>query len=208
VTVRCGLTPADCIADHWCPVLDGRKERAGWRLQCPVCHTPRALSITVQGNRVLWNCHHQPACDRQTIRAELARLPPGCIGSGRKMHPATASAIEALAADKTLTPTALRVATLLELGWTAARIRAELKIPRQTWSDAVRILGHRLSGFSDTRAAQLRPNSRTAPQVTESQNAPLEQLDNMRYPGPAGRRRVRVSPLCAMHLAPAANIKH
>ena len=51
--------------------------------------------------------------------------------------------LEALALDKTITPNALRVGILHELGWTAAYIRAELKMPKQTWSDAVRKLGQR-----------------------------------------------------------------
>jgi hypothetical protein len=189
--MRCGLAPVDCIIAHWCPVLDGRKEPAGWRATCPVCQVPRALSIQAGQRTVKFNCHHAPACERVAIRAELVRLLPACLATGRKQECNT-PLIEALALDRTLTPTALRVALLLELGWTAARIRAELKIPRQTWSDVVRILGHRASGFSDIHAAGQRPDSRTAPQATALQNAPLSQLDNNCYSGPAVRRRIGV----------------
>lgn len=190
--MRCGLAPIDCIVAHWCPVLDGRAERAGWRARYPVCHVTRALSITAGRGTVKWNCHHRPACDRQAIRAELARLLPGCVAKRRPANPDLPAIVETLALDKALPPTALRVVLLQQLGWNAARIRAELKIPRQTWADCVRILGHRASEFSDMRAAAERPNSRTAPQVTQSPNAPLSALDNSCYPGPAGRRHVGV----------------
>jgi hypothetical protein len=200
--VRCGLDAVDCIVAHWCPVLGGQKERAGWRARCPVCQVPRALSLQADRGRVLWNCHHEPACPRQAIWAELVLMLPGCLSPGRRMHPATGAAIEALVTDRTLTPAALRMAILRELGWTNRRIRAELKLAPRTYYRAVQLLAQRgvpeMAQPASAKNGTTEPRQPTAkngtePQVTESSNAPLEQLDSNCYSDPAGRRRIGVA---------------
>src|SRR5258708_4382214 len=77
----CGLLAGDCVTDHLCPALDGRRVPTGWRSRCPVCRTERALSITVKGSRILWNCHHAPDCDGADIRAALSALFPACFAA-------------------------------------------------------------------------------------------------------------------------------
>jgi hypothetical protein len=199
--VRCGLAAADCLAEHWSRTLDGfYRERSGWRATCPLCHTPRALSIQDDRGRVVWNCHHAPACDRDTIRAKLAELLPACLSAGN-MRGTHIQAVEALLTDKTLPPNALRVAALLELGWTAERIRDELKMPRSTWADAVRILGQRPRSASAASVRKLghaheEPTSENSDSTAghSAEKRTLEQLDNNCYSDPAGRRRIGVQP--------------
>jgi hypothetical protein len=130
------------------------------------------LKVDVKGSTVVWDCKREPACDREAIHAELTRLLPYCIGTQRpaRGEQLSTGVIEALALDKTLTLNSLRVMLLLEAGWTAERIRAELKMPRQSWSDIVRALGHKRP--INVRAVgrpvnQKCPSGRTAPQVKE-----------------------------------------
>jgi hypothetical protein len=139
--VRCGaLAAEDCATDHWCPEFDGRRENAGWRAACPLCLADRALSWKVASGRVAWWTFC--TCPEDALRAKLAMRLPDCMPRRARRQP-NLLLMESLAADKSVTVNALRVAILQELGWTAGQIRAELKMPRQTWSDAVRKLGQR-----------------------------------------------------------------
>lgn len=155
--MRCGaLDPESCATGHWCPVFGGHREGAGWRADCPLCHSSRALSWKVNPGRVKWWSFCE-SHDEDVLRPILATRLPDCVSTRVRPRAADLARIEALAADKAITPSALRVAILQELGWNAERIRGELKMPRQTWSDAVRILGQR----PRSAPAGWRPDSRT-----------------------------------------------
>lgn len=78
----CGLAAADCITDHWCPVLSGRREPASWRAPCPVCGSARALSVQAKGKYPAWNLFCD--CGRPDVRAKLAELLPGCVSARYK----------------------------------------------------------------------------------------------------------------------------
>lgn len=139
--MACGFDPQSCIVEHWMPVLSGRREPAGWRAPCPVCGTARALSIQPKGRYPAWNLHC--GCDRDDVHAKLAALLPGCISSRRrakKSAPDPGELVQ-IVLDTSLTPAALRVALLQHLGMSSTEIRIRLAMPKQTWSDVVRILG-------------------------------------------------------------------
>ena len=126
---------------HWCEKLDGaRRERAGWRADCPVCKSARRLSIQVKGPRPSWNSHC--GCDRAEVRARLAELLPGCVSARYQgKHRADPDELLIVILDKSIPPNALRVALLRCFGWNAERIRKELGLPKSTYYDTVRILG-------------------------------------------------------------------
>jgi hypothetical protein len=74
--MRCGwgLTPAECIAEHWCVPLRAELVGVHWRGRCPLCKRPGNFEISVSGEGIAWNCHTKPRCDHDQIRAELAEL--------------------------------------------------------------------------------------------------------------------------------------
>jgi hypothetical protein len=139
--VPCGLLPADCITDHWCPPLSARREPAGWRAPCPVCGSPRGLSIQVKGRYPAWNLHCK--CDRADVQPELDTLVPCRSSSGRRAKKSAPDPDELMAiiTDKSIPPNALRVALLRCYGMSAAEIRFMLGLPKSTYYDTVRILG-------------------------------------------------------------------
>jgi hypothetical protein len=167
-----GMRAADCITDHWLPALDGRAVPAGWRAPCPVCSTPRALSIQVRGGRPVWCAHCDPSCDRAAIIAAIADR-VACFSVPRRRRPAPDLAeVRALLLDTSLPPNALRLGVLVALGMGAAEAADQLKMPRRTYYDAVRILaqnrrsrGVRILALG-ARASSA--NSRAKPQVRRS----------------------------------------
>ena len=171
-----GLEPSDCIADHWCPPLAGRKEHAGWRAPCPACEANRALSIQVRGGRIVWKSHCDPPCDRDTIGKAISAAVPCCTTATR--HPRKPAVnleqIQALLLDKSVPPNALRIGCLQALGMNMKEIVRELGIPRSTYYDAVRILGQKPRSRSVRKLGQdasaNSPNSRTKPQVKGLRN--------------------------------------
>jgi hypothetical protein len=76
-----GLLAEDCAADHWSPVLGGRREGAQWRAPCPVCLRARRLEYDAPKSSVRWNifCH----CDRAAVRKVLADRLPECMPTRR-----------------------------------------------------------------------------------------------------------------------------
>lgn len=143
----CGL-PADlCIPEHWSALPGARTERAGFRADCPGCGQPRCLSVHAKGRYPSWNLFCQPRCDRDTVRAKLAELLPGCVSVRYSpRHAVDPERLVSVILDKSIPPNALRVALLQELGWKAAEIRSKLDLPKSTYYDTVRILGlHRRS---------------------------------------------------------------
>jgi hypothetical protein len=163
---RVGFDAEDCLSDHWLRPLKGRPVPSGGRAPCPVCGTDRSISIQVRSGRVVWNRH---ACEcgenviGQAIAAAVAcyRHP---ARRTRKPRP-DLERVEALLLDKSVPPNALRIGGLLALGKNMTEILRELKIPRSTYYDAVRILGQKPRSPSvrilgqDARASG--PNSRT-----------------------------------------------
>lgn len=171
-----GLEPPDCIADHWCPPLDARKEHAGWRAPCPVCAAIRALSIQVKGGRIVWNSHCDPPCDRDAIGKALTAAVPCYTATARRARkpPVNLEQIQALLLDKSVPPNALRIGCLQALGMSMKEIVRELGIPRSTYSNAVRILGQKPRSRSVRKLGQdasaNSSNSRTKPQVNGLRN--------------------------------------
>src|ERR1022692_144691 len=71
--MACGLHPADCIADHICPVTDGRAttKPSNWRARCPGCGRT-TLSISAgKSARIVWTCH--AGCTQPDVRAALIK---------------------------------------------------------------------------------------------------------------------------------------
>jgi len=137
---RCGLAAEDCAADHWCPALKGRRERAGWRADCPICHAERALEWDAPGRTVRWKswCGEH---DKAAIRPILTKLLPGCLpGLNSGPIPIDHSDLVQLAC-RDLSPAALRIGLLRLAGFTAAKARAELGMAKSTYYDALRDLG-------------------------------------------------------------------
>jgi hypothetical protein len=123
--MRCGLAAADCITDHWCPALGGRKEPAGWRAACPACGAERALSVQVKGRYPAWNLFCQ--CDRADVRAKLAALLPSCVSVRYSPKRAGRDQLAALAlAD--IPPQSLRLGLLELAGMPTAEALARLGV--------------------------------------------------------------------------------
>ena len=141
--MTCGWEAEDCVLSHWCEkVPDIRREPAGWRAPCPGCGKPRCLSVQVKGRYPVWNLHCQPRCDRNEVRRKLAEMLPGCVSARYSpKHAVNRDELVAIALDKSLPPNALRVAILQELGLSTPEIKTKLRLPKQSWSDVVRILG-------------------------------------------------------------------
>jgi hypothetical protein len=116
--VACGLglpDAEDCAADHWSPVLGGRRERNGqWRADCPVpgCGALRALEYDAPGKHVRWRSFCGTH-DKEAIRPHLVKLVGPCMPGGSRREPIRhADLIELAEAD--IPPQSLRLA-LLEL---------------------------------------------------------------------------------------------
>lgn len=133
----------DCAIEHWCHPLRGFREGKGWRAPCPLGHGDnRVLSFWIERQSIRWCCHHAD-CDRRSAHRALVKLVGGCVPGYRdRTRPAAdIEAATALLYDKSLPPNALRLVVLRALGQTEKEIRDGLKLPRQTFSDAVRVLG-------------------------------------------------------------------
>lgn len=138
-----GDKAADCAIEHWCPPLHAHREGKGWRSPCPLGHgDDRILSFWTEGRSVRWACHHA-GCDRRAAHRALVKLVGSCVPGFRdRSRPAPdVETATALLYDKSIPPNALRLAALRALGQSEKEIREGLRLPRQTFSDAVRILG-------------------------------------------------------------------
>jgi hypothetical protein len=85
-----GFDLAQCVEDHWCRPLNGGRIGVHWRARCPVCLRDGHFEISITGTgrnaRLKWNCHTQPKCDHDRIRAML----PGvvvCQSAARGRYP-------------------------------------------------------------------------------------------------------------------------
>ena len=127
--MACGLglpDAEDCAADHWSPVLNGRRERNGqWRADCPVpgCSAKRALEYDAPGRHVRWRsfCGDH---DKEAVKPHLAKLVGPCMPSGRRVIDAELVAL----ATADLPPQSLRLGLLEMAGMTTAEALAELGI--------------------------------------------------------------------------------
>ena len=136
---------ADCLRYCWLPPLGGRPEPSGGRAPCPVREHQSdrpPLRIQVKGVGVVWFCHC--GCSEESIGRAIAKLVPCYSWSPprAKRGPDLELARELLL-DKSVPPNALRIGGLLALGMSMKEITSELRIPRSTYYDAVRILGQR-----------------------------------------------------------------
>ena len=64
-------------------VFGGHREGAGWRADCPLCHSARALSWKVKGARVKW-WSFCASHDEDAMRPILAERLPDCVGAGKR----------------------------------------------------------------------------------------------------------------------------
>lgn len=164
-----GLDPTDCAIEHWCPPLDARAEKVGWRAPCPVCRTLRALSVQVKSRRIVWN--HHCDCDRKVITKMLRTAVP-CAATTRQTKGPGPNLDELwdILRDRSLPPTAMRIAGMRVLGASNEEIMRELEIPRSTYYRAVSILGQKprsaQSQKRDTSQTQTSLSNETKPQVT------------------------------------------
>jgi hypothetical protein len=141
---RCGLLAEDCAADHWAATLTGSREHTGqWRANCPLCEVRRALAWDLHGQAIRWNNFCK--CDRDTLRAELARLLPACMSRRRAdRHPVNPDDVEALALSD-MPATALRLALLELAGWGTQEALAKLGVHR---ANHARTIAERTAGAS------------------------------------------------------------
>jgi hypothetical protein len=113
VTCASGLDAEDCAIQHWCPVLDARRERGSWRAPCPECGADRALEFDTPGKSIRWNsfCGEH---DKDAVRPRLRELVGACMpGKAARRTAIEPNALVELAlAD--IPPMSLRLA-LLEL---------------------------------------------------------------------------------------------
>lgn len=130
--MACGnglLYAEDCAADHWSPVLDGRRERNGqWRANCPVpgCGALRSLEYDAPGKHVRWRsfCGDH---DKDAVRPFLAKLIGPCMPTGGRREPVRHDELIDLAlAD--LPPQSLRLGLLEMAGMTTGEALARLGI--------------------------------------------------------------------------------
>jgi hypothetical protein len=140
-----GWDAKSCIADHWLGRLKGRAEPSGGRAPCPAREHQSdrpPLSIQVKNGRPIWNCHC--GCSQESVGRAIAAVVPCYDWSPpRAKRGPDLEMVRELLLDKSVPPNALRIGGLLALGMEMKEITAELKIPRSTYYDAVRILGQR-----------------------------------------------------------------
>jgi hypothetical protein len=152
--MACGLglpDAEDCAADHWSPVLDGRRERNGqWRADCPVpgCGALRALEYDAPGKHVRWRTFCGTH-DKDAVKSHLARIIGPCMPGWTRRERASPAELEALALSG-LPPLALKVQLLIYAGMSTTEALDKLGIDRTT-RYRVRSL---LSQFRDKAAGQ------------------------------------------------------
>jgi hypothetical protein len=119
-----------------------------WGGSCPVCKRGFSLGVGTKGRRFVWSCHHKPTCSEAAIYEAMRGLgvSEACLSFTRGRHrgaPSTAelAAIKEIAMDKSLSPAARQIALLLLAGMSAADARAELKLAKSTYYDAMKSLG-------------------------------------------------------------------
>ena len=131
--MRCGCpTAQDCAITVWCPVLSGRRETAGWRAPCPVCHTKRSLEYDAPAGAeaVRWNAFCR--CERDTVRKALGEALGDHLGIRRRSpRPADPAELRELALAG-LPETALKAALLMRAGCTFTEAMDLLGIDRTT----------------------------------------------------------------------------
>jgi hypothetical protein len=125
-------------------VLHGRAETNSGRAPCPIGEhqDPRLISIQVKNGRPVWN--HHCGCNEEAIGRAIADAVACYTWSARRpKRSADLVLLRELLMDKSLPPNALRIGGLLAMGVGMGEITRELKIPRSTYYDAVRILGQK-----------------------------------------------------------------
>lgn len=116
IAVACsaGHGPEDCIIEHWCPVLGGRREPTSWRAPCPLCGTKRVIEFDVHGKSIRWNSFcGEPEHSKDKLRPTMRGLLGDCLPGKSGPAPIDHHDLIELALDK-MPPTSLRLA-LLEL---------------------------------------------------------------------------------------------
>ena len=147
----CDLTPVDCAVIHAAPELGLRCSRQNkqWNGPCPLCHSNRSLSLTIERGRRLWHCNRKPskrpACTQDALMAELAIRLPGCVtGAGKRVQrrPDIRADVEAIVLDTTSSAATLRLRLLmLASDLTAREAGAKLGYSRSTFYAAAANLG-------------------------------------------------------------------
>lgn len=137
---RTGLVAEDCIADHFLPPLKGRAERSGSRAPCPVCGSPRAISIQAKNNRPVWNQHCE--CERDVVSKSIAGIVACYQHAGRRTRKPQPDLelLQALLLDQDVPGSALRLGCLRAIGMPEKEIRENLGLPRRTYYFAVQWL--------------------------------------------------------------------
>jgi hypothetical protein len=161
--VRCGEDGTECALRHAAPKLRGRPTKtrrvAGhdvpweWAATCPCCGGQGKLTLTAKGRSILRHCQKCKA-SQDDLTAALVKLMPDCFWpakAARKTAPVIDRERALRLARCQLSATALKVAMLSAVGFSAAEAQAELRIPKSTYYEAMKALG-RQSGFPDSAA--------------------------------------------------------
>lgn len=142
--MRCGLPAEDCAAIHWGPQLSGRRERAGWRADCPVCGAERSLEWDVPGKAIRWRswCAEH---DKETLRPALLGRLPDCMPR-RQSDRVTVNHedLVALALDG-MPPASMKLALLEMAGMSTREALDKLGIRRE---NRARVIAGRTGGAS------------------------------------------------------------
>lgn len=132
-----GFTLTQCVDDHWCRALNGKRVGSHWRCRCPVCGRDGAFEISITGTgsnaRLKWNCHTKPKCDHAKIRKLLAVLLP-CKMAGRDPRPEALTRAVGKLICSDLDPAEMRLKIGIAI-WpelTPAQVADELGLSRST----------------------------------------------------------------------------
>jgi hypothetical protein len=132
-----GFTLTQCVDDHWCRALEGRRVGSHWRARCPLCKREDAFEISITGTganaRLKWNCHTKPKCDHAVIRRLLAALLP-CKMAARDPRPdVLARQIgKLICSDLDPAELKLKIGQLIWPEMSAAQVADELGLSRAT----------------------------------------------------------------------------
>jgi len=146
--MRCGEDALeDCVIKHLAPAYGLRRSKDDpqqWAQgRCPVCLGSHCLTLAIKGRRIELNCHRQPGCDQDTLRAKVAARFRLCIALARpKRQPDIRADAEELALDGTLSASTLRLRLLMLTSGLSAREAADkLGYSRSTYYAATANLG-------------------------------------------------------------------
>lgn len=151
----CDEPPVECAIRHLGPKFKLRNSRLNkqWNGPCPLCQSPKSLSLTIDRGRKLWHCNRKPkpgkpACSQDELIAKLADELPSCITAAKtstrtkRPRPDIRDQVTEIVLDTTTSAATLRLRLLmLSEDLTAREAAAKLGYSRSTFYAAAGNLG-------------------------------------------------------------------